>query len=213
MRVSALTRGPLKFPAHPLPGNIQILWHHPRLSHRRHEIGIPNPSRQPMQMQMPCHASTGSLTQIHPKVDSMWRIQRRQHPLGSLRQIHQFMRRRNRQRRQTSLMLVRNRHHVSRSIRKRIQADKAFDPAKDQSGRLLRRVHRHPFGDRMIHRSQQVAENTAQIPRPSLQLPRHTRPHRLISRSHIAVSPGSPKQIHIREYSARLRRLRLALSS
>src|SRR5208337_305877 len=72
---------------------LQFLRLHPRFPRHGHEIRIPNPTRQHVQMQMSRHAGAGRLPQVHAQVHSVRPVIRTESRLHSLRQLHHFLQR------------------------------------------------------------------------------------------------------------------------
>ena len=163
---------PIKFcksGSQPPPGNIQILRHHPRLGNCRHEVGVADPSWQPMQMQVTRDARTSRLSQVHPKIDAMRRVERQQCPLCLFAPDPSA-------RAPSPGAAPPGLPHVYSGIT--ITCPEVYGNAFRQIKHSLPRstsppaisslVYRHSIGDCVVHRGQQIAENAAQIAGPSV---------------------------------------------
>lgn len=183
--------------SHPLPGCAQIFRKHPRLRHRRHEVGIANPPRHRMHVQMSGNARSRRLAQVQSEIEPMRPVKLLQRALRQLREDHQFVRRIGVEFGDAIEVRVGHHHHVPRRVRVRIEADETGFTAPDQPSRFLSIVGIHSVLNGVIDAGNQVAEDAVQVPRPRVQARGHTGPRRSIRRRYICKSPRTPELIHI----------------
>src|SRR5208337_4225799 len=126
-----------------LKRGLQFLRLHARFSRRGHKIRIPNPSRQNVQMQVPRHAGTGGLPQVHTQVHSVRRIIRAISRFHFLRQLHHFRQRLCIAEIQFRHMRVRHDHHVPGRVWIPVQDHEClFPPVNHQRLFIVGALHR-----------------------------------------------------------------------
>src|SRR5437660_108565 len=112
-------------------GGLQVFRVHTRLAGHGHEVRIPDPSRQHVQMQMPNHASARGAAQVHSQIHSIGFVICPQGRFHALRQSHHFVQRSHLAQIQFRNMRVRHDHHVPGGIGEAIQNDKCLLASMD----------------------------------------------------------------------------------
>src|SRR5664279_5563031 len=143
------------------------------------------------------NSSPCSLSQVHAEIHAVWRIKRFKYASDALCQFHHLRSRISRQRRQRSLMHIRNDHYVAAGVGINVQTDEGTLAAMDEISSAIRVIRRHALSDRMVGGGNQVAENTVFVSRPTRQLLRHSLPLILLVHFRdIGIAPGCPEVIH-----------------
>src|SRR5215469_13287552 len=112
--------------AQPLPRHRELLRKYSRLAHHGHEVGIPDPAWQSVQMKMSGYACTRSSAEVQPHIESVGAVHATQCFFRSLRQIHQLMRDHRVERCQRSLMLIWHHHDVAGVVRVAVETNECL---------------------------------------------------------------------------------------
>ena len=187
-------------PPQSFPRTIQRLRKHPRLPNHGHEVGIAQPPRQGMHVQVRGNPGPRRLAQVQSHVDPLGCVHLAQNRVGSLRQRHHLERRRLIQRGQRLLVGIRHDHDVTGSVREGIQANKAMLCPKHNMGRPLRILRGHAVFDREPGGGDQVTKDAVTVTGPRSQRLGHafapTFRGARVGIDQVSVAPGRPQIVH-----------------
>src|SRR5467141_739819 len=99
-----------------LVGGLQVFRVHARLAGHRHEVGITDPTRQNVQMQMPNDAGARGALHIHPQIHPIRLVIRSQNGFHAVRQSHDFIQRPRFAQTQFRNVSVGHDHHVAGGV-------------------------------------------------------------------------------------------------
>src|SRR6266576_6867210 len=114
--ISTSASSPLKLSEQLAIGGSQIFGDNPGLTDRGHEICVPGPARQDVEMYVIDNARARRVTKVHADVESRRAIYFAERRLGSFRQVHQLVRGFFRGRVQVTHMLVWNYEQVATDV-------------------------------------------------------------------------------------------------
>src|SRR5437899_9448184 len=120
--------------AQSLIGGREFLGLNSRFTYRGHEIRVPDPARQNVQMQVPGDAGSRGPPDVHSEIVSVRAIKICKSFFDPLRQRHHFRESFRLGSRKRGLMRIRNHHHVSRGIGVAVQDHEIFPGAQDDQG-------------------------------------------------------------------------------
>jgi len=130
------------------------------------------------------------------KVEAVWAIKLLKNAFRPLRQIHQFVGRIDGQGGQTVDVGIGHGQYMAAGVGVGVEADEAMFRAQDQATGGFGLIWTHAVGDGEVDGSNEVAENTSHVARPSGQFGRNAGARIGIRRGDVGIAPGCKEKIH-----------------